>query len=449
MVVIVTIIIFIAIIVFLAWFTIVAEQVLNFFTGLSFGDPAQFVIQSSPIQTIFWLFFLLAFGLSILFSMIGIIRSIFNTKIKISKILGRWFMSIFGCLVAVAAVYLIVEFGNTLLRLVASILTDGNSGNLFSRLVMAFTIKGSDYENYIKQVIENGVFDNPELLEGINLSTALFGAKTIFKFFGLEILTGYEMFTPFLTGMNLISFLVALFSLALTIFFMMIKLAKRVFNMAMLFVVLPFAWSTFAVDEGKRVKKWTEEMAKEYLVIFAVVLVYHLYFIVLNALMSMSQEAFVVLLCVLGGSGFINSGVNIFLRVFTESRGGIHTAGGAVLLGAGSSMATQLAFRGNLGMSGMSGKGTTTPPGVIGGNTQQPDEPYTPKTIAGQKMGDFFGRIAAKRNAERVRSRGVAGDGAHNAAMRFGDGLAKVSGIGIGTSLGMLGGMGNGYHDED
>lgn len=446
MVVILTIIIFIAVIIVLAWFTIVAEQVLYFFTGLSMGDPAQFVIQSSPIQTIFWLFFLLAFGLSIIFSMIGIVRSIFNTKIKISKILGRWFMSIFGCLVAVAAIYLIVEFGNSLLRIIASILDDGRGGSLFSRLIMAFTIKGSDYEKYISQVIENGVFNNPELLESVSYFTSvIFGEKILFKFFGLEILTGYEMFTPFMNGMNLIAFLIALFSLALTIFFMMIKLAKRVFNMAMLFVVLPFTWSTFAVDEGKRVKKWMEEMAKEYLVIFAVVLVYHLYFIVLSALLSMSQEVFVVLLCVLGGSGFINSGVNIFLRVFTESRGGVHTGSGAVLLGAGSSMATQLAFRGGLGGAGSVGNAAAN---AANGNPQGPaNEGYAARTVAGEGIGHMFSRISSR--APKAAVRGGLTSKAYNVGAHIGDGLAKVSGIGIGTTLGMVGGMGNGYHDED
>ena len=269
----------------------------------------EFLAGNSTVMTIFWCVFILAVGLTCIFTIVGLIKNMIANNRNISSIVGKFFLALLGTMAMLAVVFLGILIANALLQLLARIFQIDNSRKLSSIIFDACV------GNWI-----NGYNINKINVTSLSVSdifgsykSALFGVwPTSWKCNGM-VNPNTFMYLPAL---------ISSIALAVAVIIAVLNLAKRVYEIFYLFFCMPVSMSTLPLDDGARFKNWREQFVTKIILAYGAVLSVNVFILLLPLITSMSIP---------GVSGFGNSMFKIFMIV-----------GGAMLIPAGQTLFARL-----------------------------------------------------------------------------------------------------------
>ncbi|MDR2046655.1 MAG: hypothetical protein LBP79_01890 [Clostridiales bacterium] len=319
--------------------------------GGSSTDLLTYFLENENITNAGVLIMLIALACLALFTVVGIIKSMTNPKKPQGKVLAQFFSAIIAFFIAQAVIFGGIAVSNQILGMVDEA-TSAGSGLSISQRIFALSIDGDGWrdnntvENFSPKMTPNEVFgvydkdfglekapggyeehenENGEIVWEINDKT--------YKSGGIVNLYQTNLFLLFVTPLILI----ILIGTAL------LKLTRRIFDIVVLYLAMPFFLSSIPLDDGSRFKLWRENIITKTLSVYGTVLAFNVFLMFLDALGSFR----------IGGEGDF---VNVIFSLVLIIGGAMAAAGGADLFS--SLLGGQPNQGGNLGQmiySGMQG----------------------------------------------------------------------------------------------
>lgn len=271
----------------------------------------EFLAGDSTVNTIFWCIFILAIGLTCIFTIAALIKNMINSQRNISTIVGKFFLALLGTMAMLTVLFLIILISNSLLVLVSQIFQIGNTTKLSSAL---FNACAGDWINGYS-VSE---FDISRL-----------GVKEIFG----DYTTGFVfpdkwkyngMVNPdkFLYLPSLISGV----ALAIALVVAVLNLAKRVYEIIFMYFVMPMSMSTLPLDDGARFKTWRETFITKIVIAYGTVFSVNIFVLLLPLITRMRIDeisgfgnSMFLIFMIVGGAMVIPAGQALFCKLFGQA----------------------------------------------------------------------------------------------------------------------------------
>ena len=271
----------------------------------------EFLAGDSTVNTIFWCIFILAIGLTCIFTIAALIKNMINSQRNVSTIVGKFFLALLGTMAMLTVLFLIILISNSLLVLVSQIFEIGNTTKLSSAL---FNACAGDWINGYS-VSE---FDISRL-----------GVKEIFG----DYTTGFVfpdkwkyngMVNPdkFLYLPSLISGV----ALAIALVVAVLNLAKRVYEIIFMYFVMPMSMSTLPLDDGARFKTWRETFIMKIVIAYGTVFSVNIFVLLLPLITRMRIDeisgfgnSMFLIFMIVGGAMVIPAGQALFCKLFGQA----------------------------------------------------------------------------------------------------------------------------------
>lgn len=271
----------------------------------------EFLAGDSTVNTIFWCVFILAIGLTCIFTIAALIKNMINSQRNVSTIVGKFFLALLGTMAMLTVLFLIILISNSLLVLVSQIFQIGNTTKLSSAL---FNACAGDWINGYS-VSE---FDISRL-----------GVKEIFG----DYTTGFVfpdkwkyngMVNPdkFLYLPSLISGV----ALAIALVVAVLNLAKRVYEIIFMYFVMPMSMSTLPLDDGARFKTWRETFITKIVIAYGTVFSVNIFVLLLPLITRMRIDeisgfgnSMFLIFMIVGGAMVIPAGQALFCKLFGQA----------------------------------------------------------------------------------------------------------------------------------
>lgn len=281
----------------------------------------EYLVGSTGVSTIFWCVFILAVGLGCIFAIAAIIKNMISNNRNLSGIMGKFFLSLLGTMAMLVVVILGILISNAVLQLVAEI----------------FQI-----ENTVK--ISNMLFDAcvGEWLNGYSVKELDVSSLSVGQIFGDYNATAFGIWPTSwkLNGMvNPNSFLylpsmIASIGLMIALLIAIINLAKRVYEIIFLYIVMPISASTLCLDDGARFKVWREMFITKIVIAYGTVFSVNIFILLLPMISKMQIESIgnfgnslFLIIMIIGGAMVIPAGQTLFARLFGQADD-MHAGGG-------------------------------------------------------------------------------------------------------------------------
>ena len=271
----------------------------------------EFLAGDSTVNTIFWCIFILAIGLTCIFTIAALIKNMINSQRNVSTIVGKFFLALLGTMAMLTVLFLIILISNSLLVLVSQIFQIGNTTKLSSAL---FNACAGDWINGYS-VSE---FDISRL-----------GVKEIFG----DYTTGFVfpdkwkyngMVNPdkFLYLPSLISGV----ALAIALVVAVLNLSKRVYEIIFMYFVMPMSMSTLPLDDGARFKTWRETFITKIVIAYGTVFSVNIFVLLLPLITRMRIDeisgfgnSMFLIFMIVGGAMVIPAGQALFCKLFGQA----------------------------------------------------------------------------------------------------------------------------------
>ncbi len=271
----------------------------------------EFLAGDSTVNTIFWCIFILAIGLTCIFTIAALIKNMINSQRNVSTIVGKFFLAPLGTMAMLTVLFLIILISNSLLVLVSQIFQIGNTTKLSSAL---FNACAGDWINGYS-VSE---FDISRL-----------GVKEIFG----DYTTGFVfpdkwkyngMVNP--DKFLYLPSLIAGVALAIALVVAVLNLAKRVYEIIFMYFVMPMSMSTLPLDDGARFKTWRETFITKIVIAYGTVFSVNIFVLLLPLITRMRIDeisgfgnSMFLIFMIVGGAMVIPAGQALFCKLFGQA----------------------------------------------------------------------------------------------------------------------------------
>ena len=271
----------------------------------------EFLAGDSTVNTIFWCIFILAIGLTCIFTIAALIKNMINSQRNVSTIVGKFFLALLGTMAMLTVLFLIILISNSLLVLVSQIFQIGNTTKLSSAL---FNACAGDWINGYS-VSE---FDISRL-----------GVKEIFG----DYTTGFVfpdkwkyngMVNP--DKFLYLPSLIASVALAIALVVAVLNLAKRVYEIIFMYFVMPMSMSTLPLDDGARFKTWRETFITKIVIAYGTVFSVNIFVLLLPLITRMRIDeisgfgnSMFLIFMIVGGAMVIPAGQALFCKLFGQA----------------------------------------------------------------------------------------------------------------------------------
>ena len=271
----------------------------------------EFLAGDSTVNTIFWCIFILAIGLTCIFTIAALIKNMINSQRNVSTIVGKFFLALLGTMAMLTVLFLIILISNSLLVLVSQIFEIGNTTKLSSAL---FNACAGDWINGYS-VSE---FDISRL--GVK---EIFGDYTTgFVFPDAWRYNGMVNPDKFLYLPSLISGV----ALAIALVVAVLNLAKRVYEIIFMYFVMPMSMSTLPLDDGARFKTWRETFITKIVIAYGTVFSVNIFVLLLPLITRMRIDeisgfgnSMFLIFMIVGGAMVIPAGQALFCKLFGQA----------------------------------------------------------------------------------------------------------------------------------
>lgn len=330
------------------WFLKVIDGIMEIFSAIAGVTDVtyqgkrvniiEFIVGDSTVGTIFWCVFILAVGLTCIFTIVALVKNMIANNRNITTIIGKFFLALLGTLAMVVVVILGILISNAILVLVSEIFEIGNTTKLSNSIFNACV--GDWVNGYSINEINVSTLSVRKIFGDYN--TAAFGIwPTSWKNNGMVNPDTFLYLPSMIASIGLmIAMVVAI-----------INLAKRVYEIVLLYIVLPVSMSTIAVDDGARFKIWRETFITKIVLAYGTVFSVNIFILILPIISKMRipgvsnfANSMFLIFMIIGGALVIPAGQTLFARLFGQADD-MH-AGGSFLRSAfyGSRFASALTF---------------------------------------------------------------------------------------------------------
>ena len=330
------------------WFLKVIDGIMEIFSAIAGvtdvtyqGERVniiEFIVGDSTVGTIFWCVFILAVGLTCIFTIVALVKNMIANNRNITTIIGKFFLALLGTLAMVVVVILGILISNAILVLVSEIFEIGNTTKLSNSIFNACV--GDWVNGYSINEINVSTLSVRKIFGDYN--TAAFGIwPTSWKNNGMVNPDTFLYLPSMIASIGLmIAMVVAI-----------INLAKRVYEIVLLYIVLPVSMSTIAIDDGARFKIWRETFITKIVLAYGTVFSVNIFILILPFISKMKipgvsnfANSMFLIFMIIGGALVIPAGQTLFARLFGQADD-MH-AGGSFLRSAfyGSRFASALTF---------------------------------------------------------------------------------------------------------
>ena len=271
----------------------------------------EFLAGDSTVNTIFWCIFILAIGLTCIFTIAALIKNMINSQRNVSTIVGKFFLALLGTMAMLTVLFLIILISNSLLVLISQIFQIGNTTKLSSAL---FNACAGDWINGYS-VSE---FDISRL-----------GVKEIFG----DYTTGFVfpdawkyngMVNP--DKFLYLPSLIAGIALAISLVVAVLNLAKRIYEIIFMYFVMPMSMSTLPLDDGARFKTWRETFITKIVIAYGTVFSVNIFVLLLPLITRMRIDeisgfgnSMFLIFMIVGGAMVIPAGQALFCKLFGQA----------------------------------------------------------------------------------------------------------------------------------
>lgn len=281
----------------------------------------EYLAGNSTVGTIFWCIFILAVGLTCIFTIVGLVKNMIVNNRNISSIVGKFFLALLGTMAMLAVVFLGILIANSLLQLLSRIFRLDNSTKLSNALFDACV--GNWLHGYNINKINVTNLSVSDIFGGYN--AALFGVwPTSWKCNGM-VNPNTFMYLPAL---------IASIALCIALIIAVLNLTKRVYEIIYLCFCMPVSMSTLPLDDGARFKNWREQFVTKIILAYGAVLSVNVFVLLLPLIQQMSipnlgsfGNAVFTIFMIVGGAMVIPAGQTLFARLFCTADD-MHAGGG-------------------------------------------------------------------------------------------------------------------------
>lgn len=298
----------------------------------------ELVVGDSTVAAVFWCIFILAVGLACIFAIAGLIKNMVASNRTVSGVMGKFFLSLLGTMAMLVVVILGILIANSVLQLIAQVFQISNTTKLSTALFDACA--GEWINGFSKAEFDVSSLTVRDIFGDYN--AALFGIwPTSWKCNGMVDPNKFLYFPS----------LVASIALGIAMIVAIVNLAKRVFEIVFLYLVMPLSMSTLAADDGARFKVWRETFITKIVLAYGAVFSVNVFVLILPLLSQMQIEgiggfgnSLFLIFMIIGGAMVIPAGMGLFARLFGQ--GDDAHGGGSFLRSAyyGSRFASLAAF---------------------------------------------------------------------------------------------------------
>ena len=273
----------------------------------------ELLVGDSTVGAIFWCIFILAVGLSCIFAIVGLVKNMVANNRTVSGVVGKFFLSLLGTMAMLVVVVLGILIANSVLQLIANIFQISNTTKLSTAL---FDACAEDWINgYSKAEFDVSSLTVRDIFGDYN--AALFGIwPTSWKCNGMVDPNKFLYFPS----------LVASIALGIAMIVAIVNLAKRIFEIVFLYLVMPVSMSTLAADDGARFKIWRETFITKVVLAYGAVFSLNVFVLILPLLSQMSIDgiggfgnSLFLIFMIIGGAMVIPAGMTLFARLFGQA----------------------------------------------------------------------------------------------------------------------------------
>ena len=272
----------------------------------------EFLVSNSTVGTIFWCIFILAVGLTCIFAIVALVKNMIANNRNITSIMGKFFLALLGTMAMLVVVYLGILISNAVLQLVSEIFQISNTTKLSNALFNACV--GDWLNGYSISEIDITSFAVGDIFG--DYKTAALGIWP--KSWKMDGMVNPQ---TFLYLPALVASIALLFALILAV----LNLAKRVYEIVFMFLVMPLSASTISLDDGARFKAWREMFVTKVILAYGTVFAVNIFILLLPLITKMqidgvsnfANKLFLIFMIV-GGAMVIPAGQTMFARLFGQ-----------------------------------------------------------------------------------------------------------------------------------
>ena len=271
----------------------------------------EFLAGDSTVNTIFWCIFILAIGLTCIFTIAALIKNMINSQRNVSTIVGKFFLALLGTMAMLTVLFLIILISNSLLVLVSQVFQIGNTTKLSSAL---FNACAGDWINgYSVSEFDISRLGVKEIFGDY---TTGFVFPDIWKYNGMVNPDKFLYLPSLIAGV----------ALAIALVVAVLNLAKRVYEIIFMYFVMPMSMSTLPLDDGARFKTWRETFITKIVIAYGTVFSVNIFVLLLPLITRMRIDeisgfgnSMFLIFMIVGGAMVIPAGQALFCKLFGQA----------------------------------------------------------------------------------------------------------------------------------
>ncbi|MDR2266483.1 MAG: hypothetical protein LBE09_02700 [Christensenellaceae bacterium] len=327
-------------------------------------DMLSYLMKSSTVKNV-WLA-IVAISIAVLgfLTLAAVIKTMSNHKKRQSKVIATFFSAVLSFFIVQAVIFAGIMVSGQILKSVDAV-TSSNNTLTFSQRLMELSVDESGWregcgpEDFWPSLSPDDVFGkyNTNLI-GFEKTPGSYEEVTGENGERLQVPSGDTYSGGGIVDIyktNIFILFAVSLLLVIIIGMMMLKLARRVFDVVLLYLIMPFTISSLPLDDGERFRAWRGKIVAKTLSIYGTVIAFNMFFLFTVAMQQMTA----------GGEKSFSNTIFSFLVII----GGVLTASGGSAL-----------FSSILGVSGAQ-KVSSDDPSVAGSGKSQSSQHSTKITM--------------------------------------------------------------------
>ena len=267
-------------------------------------------VQTS-VNTIFWCVFILAVGLTAIFTIVAIVKNMITNNRNLSSIVGKFFLALLGTMAMLAVVVLGILISDSVLVLVSRIFQIENTTKLSNALFNACVADGWVNGYSIAEVD----------VTSLTVREIMGDYDTAFLGIWPANWQNNAMIAP--DKFQYFPSLVASIGVMISLLIAILNLAKRVYEIIFMYIVMPASLSTLPLDDGSRFKVWRETFITKIVLAYGSVFSVNIFVLLLPIITKMRIDGIsgfgnnmFLIFMIIGGAMIIPAGQQLFARLF-------------------------------------------------------------------------------------------------------------------------------------
>lgn len=273
----------------------------------------EYLVGDATVGIIFWCVFILAVGLTCIFGIVALVKNMIANNKNVSSIIGKVGLSLLGTMAMLVVVILGILIANSILTLVAEIFQIGNTTKLSNALFNACA--GEWINGYSMSEVDITSCSVSKIMGDYNAT--VFGIwPTSWKCNGM-INPNSFLYLPSM---------IASIALMIAMVVAIINLAKRIYEIVLMYIVMPVSMATLPLDDGARFKVWRETFITKIILAYGTVFSVNIFVLLLPLLSKMHVDgvgsfgnSMFLIFMIIGGAMVIPAGQNLFARLFGQA----------------------------------------------------------------------------------------------------------------------------------